>query len=124
MPKKKNITFDAMVKFFVRKYSLCTTKDIDKVLARLDRMERKIDRLQKTKTTIKSDTKKIGAGKKYNVPASDIVVNIVASSPEGISFSDILKKTGFTEKKLRNIIFRLTKTERIQTKSRGIYFSA
>jgi len=122
MPKKKNVTFDAMVKFFVRKYNLCTTKDIDKVMAKLDRMEKKIARLQTTKTA-NADARKTGSGKKYNIPASDIVVNIVKSSPEGVNFSDILQKTGFTEKKLRNIIFRLTKTERIHTKSRGVYFS-
>ena len=124
MPKKKNVTFDAMVKFFVKKYNLSTTKDIDKVMTKLDRIEKKIASLQTTKTAAKADARKTASGKKYNIPASDIVVNIVNSSPEGISFSDILKKTGFTEKKLRNIIFRLTKTERIQTKSRGVYFSA
>jgi len=40
---------------------------------------------------------------------------------KGADLADIQAKTGFGEKKLRNIIFRLHKQGRIQRLSRGIY---
>jgi hypothetical protein len=41
MPTKKGktISFDAMVKFFMQNYNIPTKKDVDKVMAKLDRLE-------------------------------------------------------------------------------------
>ena len=41
MPKKrgKTISFDAMVKFFMQSYDIPTKKDVDKLMAKLDRLE-------------------------------------------------------------------------------------
>ena len=41
MPRKKgkSISFDAMVKFFMHAYDIPTKRDVDKLLARLDRIE-------------------------------------------------------------------------------------
>jgi len=41
MPRKKGktISFDAMVKFFMQNYDIPTKKDVDKLMARLDRLE-------------------------------------------------------------------------------------
>ena len=38
--KSKTVTFDAMVKFFMQTYDIPTKKDVDKLLARLDRIEK------------------------------------------------------------------------------------
>jgi hypothetical protein len=37
--KGKTISFDAMVKFFMQNYNIPTKKDVDKVMAKLDRLE-------------------------------------------------------------------------------------
>jgi uncharacterized protein (DUF885 family) len=37
--KGKSISFDAMVKFFLHTYEIPTTRDVDKLMARLDRLE-------------------------------------------------------------------------------------
>ena len=41
MPKKKGkmISFDAMVKFFMQNYDIPTKKDVDKLMAKLERLE-------------------------------------------------------------------------------------
>ena len=68
------------------------------------------------------------AGKKMNrkkssAPASDKVFEIIKRFKSGVGFADIQSRTGFDEKKLRNIIFRLNKFGRIERKSRGIYIA-
>ncbi|MDJ0830052.1 MAG: hypothetical protein QNI92_09395, partial [Desulfobacterales bacterium] len=40
--KGKSVSFDAMVKFFMQQYNIPTRKDVDKMIVRLDRIERLI----------------------------------------------------------------------------------
>ena len=56
--------------------------------------------------------------------ASDIVLDLIAQSTDGLGVPDIKEKTGYGDKKLRNIIFRLYKTGRIVRKRRGLYVVA
>jgi hypothetical protein len=56
--------------------------------------------------------------------ASDTVLNAIKGFRQGADFSTIQAKTGFNEKKLRNIIFRLNKLGKIKRKGRGIYVGA
>ena len=58
------------------------------------------------------------------VTAVDMVFETIKRSREGMRFADIQAKTGFGEKKIRNIIFRLNKIGKIKRKSRGIYIAA
>ena len=37
--KGKSVSFDAMIKFFMRNYDIPTKRDIDKILARIDQLE-------------------------------------------------------------------------------------
>ena len=37
--KGKGISFDAMVKFFMQNYNIPTKKDVDRIIAKLDRLE-------------------------------------------------------------------------------------
>ena len=39
MAKKKSVSFDAMVKFFMQHYNIPTKKDVDRIMDRLDRLE-------------------------------------------------------------------------------------
>jgi hypothetical protein len=49
------------------------------------------------------------------------VLNVIGNHPEGTDFKTIKAATGFGDKKLRNIIFRLDRIEKIERVSRGIY---
>ena len=62
--------------------------------------------------------------RKASLMAVDIVLDAIKNAKEGIGFAQIQNKTGFDEKKIRNIIFRLNKTGKIKRKSRGIYIAA
>jgi uncharacterized protein (UPF0335 family) len=121
MPRRKGktISFDAMVKFFMQNYNIPTKKDVDQLIARLDRLENLI------KSSMGSSNAKIQiARRKTSLTAVDIVLDTIKRSNQGIDYSQIQVKTGFDEKKIRNIIFRLNKTGKIKRKSRGIYIAA
>ena len=97
----KSISFDAMVKFFLRTYEIPTTRDVEKLMARLARLESLITA----------------------VPAAEAVLETIKRSKQGLKFADIQTKTGFADKKIRNIIFRLNKLGKIKRHSRGVYIA-
>lgn len=120
--KGKSVSFDAMVKFFIHNYNIPTRQDIERLGTRLDRIERLIVSGGSGKIRRNSGGK-TGA-KQPNITASDVVVEVIRRYRDGVGFSDIQMQTGFAEKKLRNIIFRLTKLGRIKRKRRGIYIES
>ena len=123
--KGKSVSFDAMVKFFMKNYSIPTKRDVDMLVARLDRLES----LVKTAMGFGRGRRPIGSGaltgkaprRKTAITASDTVLETISKFKRGAGFAQIQSKTGFGEKKLRNIIFRLDKLGKIKRISRGIY---
>ena len=43
--RKKSVSFDAMVKFFMHNYKIPTTKDVERLEAKIDRLENRIRQL-------------------------------------------------------------------------------
>jgi len=121
--RTKSVSFDAMVKFFMHNYGIPTKKDIDKLLKRLDRLEKSIKTAAGTRArrAPRGTEREAGASP---ASASDAVLDIVRNHKEGIGFNELQSATGFGEKKLRNIIFRLNKIQKITRKSRGTYIAA
>lgn len=119
--KGKGISFDAMVKFFMQNYNIPTKKDVDRIMAKLDRLENLVMAgMASGGYPLKEQTGR----RKTAVTAVDIVFETIRRSRKGLGFADIQAKTGFGEKKIRNIIFRLNKIGKIKRKSRGIYVAS
>ncbi|UCD77343.1 MAG: hypothetical protein JSW26_18210, partial [Desulfobacterales bacterium] len=59
--------------------------------------------------------------KRSKITAGDKVYDAIKRHKKGLNFSQIQAKTGFGDKKIRNIIYKLHKTGAIKRKSRGIY---
>lgn len=124
--KGKSVSFDAMVKFFMQNYNIATKSDIDRLIAKVDQLEKLIS----SQLTVRgkslsgktSDAKR--PSRKYPMSASDTVVDIIKRFKRGVGFADIQARTGFNDKKLRNVIFRLHTLGRITRKSRGIYIAS
>lgn len=118
--KAKSKSFDAMIKFFMRNYDIPTKKDIAQLMLKMDRIEKMIESIPDSRRK-----KSVPAGKtssKNIVTASDTVLRVIKMyGNDGASFADIKASTGFEDKKLRNIIFRMDKTGKIFRKKRGIY---
>jgi hypothetical protein len=119
--KGKAVSFDAMVKFFMQNYNIPTKKDVDRLMAKLDRLE---NLLQASIASGGYSLKGQAGTRKTAVTAVDMVFDVIKRSRKGVGFAEIQAKTGFGEKKIRNIIFRLNKTGKIKRKSRGIYVVA
>lgn len=114
--KGKPVSFDAMVKFFMHSYSIPTKRDIERLDSRLDRLEKLIRALpqRNRRRSIKND----------RVPpasATESVLDLIQRSKNGIGIAEVREQTGFDDKKLRNIIFRLNKMGKIIRISRGTY---
>ncbi len=117
--KGKPISFDAMVKFFLQTYKIPTKKDIDRLekrIAQLERLIRSTAAVERTRLPAAS-----ARSAKGPATAMDTVYNVVRRARNGASFQYIQTKTGFDDKKVRNIIFRLHKLDKIKRLSRGVY---
>ena len=129
MPKKKgkSISFDAMVKFFMQSYGIPTKRDIEKLMARLDRLEELIKAMavsDRRSRIARTNVAKTGTANGGSVKtASDSVLEVIKASRDGVDFADIRQRIGYEDKKLRNIIFRLNKTGKIRRIRRGIYMA-
>jgi hypothetical protein len=117
--KGKPVSFDAMVKFFMHNYNIPTKRDIDHLNNRLDRLEKLIKALPSKNR--RTTTKRNGT---FFKSATQTVLDIIKRSKDGITIAEIRQKTGYEDKKLRNILFRLNKIEKIRRISRGVYKAA
>jgi len=78
----------------------------------------------KAKPTRKAAAKKAPAKKSAALTATDQVVNIIKRSKKGVDVPTLVKKTGFEDKKIRNIVFKASKAGEIKRAARGIYVAA
>jgi hypothetical protein len=126
--KGKSVSFDAMIKFFMQYYNVPTRKDIDKLMAKMDRLEVLIKTSGAAARAGRDFSGKTTRGKarthKTATTSADMVLDVIKRFKKGVGFSDIQARTGFGEKKLRNIIFRLHKMGKIVRISRGIYIAS
>jgi hypothetical protein len=113
-----------MIKFFQQHYNLATKDDINKLVDKIDHLEQSLAQTLSAAPSKPSASpgrkKRSGGGQS----ASEKVYEVIAQAKSGIRFPDIKAKTGFEDKKLRNIIYRLGKLGRIKNKKRGLYIPA
>ena len=70
----------------------------------------------------KAPVKKTAVAKKAKPEtATDQILMIIKRSKNGVDVPTLKKKTGFDDKKVRNIVFRAAKEGRIKKSGRGIY---
>ncbi len=82
-------------------------------------------KLVKAKTTKKTSAKKAPAKKRSSkLTATDQVLNIIKRSKKGVDTATLMKKTGFNQKKVTNILQRTFKQGKIKRVEKGIYVSS
>ncbi len=120
--KSKHVSLDAAFKFLLKEYGIPSKKEIDRLNAKIDRMEKYIKRsTAATGKTPAAKTTSTRASGSSRVSATNVVLDTIKRSKKGADFASLQAKTGFDEKKLRNIIFRLHKLGEIRRISRGVY---
>lgn len=115
------------------------TKKTERLMKAVDKLERTPSVAKKSKPKTRAGSAKKGpAGKvavkktspkkvparKKPATATDQVLNIVKKSKKGVDVPTLMKKTDFDEKKVRNIISRAFKQQKIKRVGRGLYVTA
>ncbi len=129
MAKKsgKSVSFDAMIKFFMIRFQIPTRQDIQRIVNRLDQLEKTIEKNTFCGKPKRSGSPSVGGGNTRTSGsvqasnASDIILKAIKGSVQGLGYAGISEITDFDEKKIRNILHRLHKTGKIQRKRRGLY---
>ena len=83
----------------------------------------------KTKAVKKTSIKKVAVKKtapKKAAPATaaDTVLTIINRSKKGVNSETLVKKTGYNQKKISNLLYKLRKQGKIKNKKKGIYVKA
>ena len=96
---------------------------IEKLAAALGKVEQPKAKSVKTKPKAKTVSKKAPArgGKKTD---TDKVLAIINRSKKGVDTATLMKKTGFNQKKVRNMLNRTYKQGKITRVAKGIYVGA
>lgn len=110
--------WESFIKMLLHRLDIPTKEDISFLHGRLDKLEQLL--YQKQPAARKDKTRPTARRKS----SSSVVLDVIANHPKGTDFKTIKAATGFDDKKLRNIIFRLDKIKRIKRVTRGIYKKA
>ncbi len=106
-------------------------KTIDKLIKEFDKGKKATVSKKATakparlKTTKKAPAKKALSKKRpAKLTATDQVLKIIKGSKRGVNTATLMKKTGFNQKKVTNILQRTYKQGKIKRVGKGIYVAA
>jgi predicted Rossmann fold nucleotide-binding protein DprA/Smf involved in DNA uptake len=106
-------------------------KDIQSLAKTLNRLMKAVEKENKSKAkptkkiaAKKAPAKKASAKKAAPPTATDEILKIIRRSKKGVDAPTLIKKTGFNQKKVRNILFRTYKQGKIKRLEKGIYIGA
>jgi len=120
------------------------TKQLKTLARKTEALAKEVDKLEKTQAAKKPKAKtkakakkavvkkkspakkkaaeKTAAKEKVAKPtATDQLLQIITRAEKGVDVPGLMKKTGFDEKKVRNIITRAFKLKKIKRAGRGVY---
>jgi demethoxyubiquinone hydroxylase (CLK1/Coq7/Cat5 family) len=97
------------------------TRQTDKLIKAVGKFEK--DKAAKRKNA-KKPAGKAPAKKAKKLTDTDKVLNIIRRSKKGVDVATLKKKTGFDEKKVRNIVTRAFSQKKIKRAGKGIYVGA
>jgi hypothetical protein len=130
MKKKRgqSPSLDLIMRFVLQRYNIPTKQDIEKLGKRMERLEEilKANRVAGAKAkkaaAVKGAAKKKQARRgRAKMTATEKVLSVIKRSARGADIAALKAKTGFEDKKIRNIVFRLTKQGTLKRAGRGVY---
>ena len=111
-------------------------KDISAIGKKLEKLIKAVEKSEKatpakaTKAkavkakSVKKAQKSPAKKKAVKVTATDQVLKIINGSKKGVNAATLMKKTGFNQKKVTNILQRTFKAGKIKRAAKGIYIGA
>lgn len=126
--RRKSYSVDAVIRFFLQYYNIPTKQDIAKLSMKMERLEEALkasvlgDRKAKKTGAVKGRAKKKQARRgRAKMTATDKVLSVIKRSSKGVGIARLKARTGLEDKKIRNIVFRLSKQGTIKRVGRGVY---
>jgi len=111
----------------LKKDLMNVVKDLKGLTQKTDKMIKRLEKLEKAQTAKKPKAKavkKAVAKKPAEMSANETVLAIIKKSRKGIDKAALIKKTGFEDKKIRDITYRLRKQGKIERDLKGLYAKA
>jgi len=133
----------------LRKKLLVVVRDLRKLSQKIDKITKRVEKIEKpqkpkkTKTVELSDFLEIDPAIlarviREKICPTDIILGHIITNPDGIDINTLVKKTGFKDKQIKQIILSLRQEEKIRSKpkeglqgrksvagiSRSLYFEA
>jgi hypothetical protein len=117
----------------IKKELTALQKDITAIGKKLEKLLKEVEKSEKAKPTKASKPKAVKAKsakkapktptkkKAVEVTATDQVLNIINRLKMGVDTATLMKKTGFNQKKVTNILQRTFKQGKIKRADRGVY---
>ena len=109
-------------------------KKVDQIVVAAGKLEKpKVENKPKAKAVKKKPVrkpvaKKIAAkktaAKKTTKTFVDTVLGCIKRSKKGVNTATLMKKTGFSEKKIHNIVYKLKHQGKVKSAGRGVYVKA
>jgi putative endonuclease len=114
-------------------------KDLQAVIKELKALAKKtesllkaVDKLEKPKAVKKTSVKKVAVKKaaakkpvlKKAATAVDTVLAIINRYKKGVGTAALMEKTGYNQKKIANLVFKLRKQGKIKSVVKGVYLKA
>jgi hypothetical protein len=78
----------------------------------------------KGKAVKKTPAKKPAPKKAARATAVDTVLTIIKRSKKGVGTAALMEKTGYNQKKISNLVFKLRKQGKIKSLVKGVYVKA
>ena len=121
---------NSVAQLLLKALDIPTKEDIQLLMAKIERIERLIKTGKVDNSSIKKNLSKnlssegeIEGELKPKKTGANVILSIIQNADEGITFNEIKKKSGFEEKRIRNIIFRLNKAGKVKNIRRGVYIT-
>ena len=117
----------------IKKELTALQKDVTAIGKRLEKLIKAVEKSEKAKVTKVSKAKSVKAKPAKKAPkapvkkktvkatATDQVLNIINKLKRGVDTATLMKKTGFNQKKVTNILQRTYKQGKIKRADRGVY---
>ena len=107
------------------------TQRTEKIAKKLNKLEKAMAAKKprakarvKVKPAKERVTRKVTIKKRTKVTAIDAVLGVMKRSRKGVTTAQIKEKTGFSEKKIWDIVNRAKRQGKVKTVGRGVYIKA
>ena len=118
------------MKMNLKKDLQAVSKELNTLSKKIEKMIDAVDKLEKPKAAPVKPAKKVAVKKPASkksageVTAADTVLGVIKRSKKGIETAALMEKTGYNQKKVANIVFKLRKQRKIKNEGKGVYVKA